>query len=177
MSWVVLELTRQGEIRADDGSLAKALANALDNPEHPVFVPAITYVKDGTKVTVHLMEGYAFVGAGLAESVYFTLPFHKSQLVRKVLSSAMGSGMPFLQVVSDQHVRELRRQLAEIVASDITEGMTVRITQGAYACLTGKVVWTEGDDAFVHIKLRSFEVIRTVPKVFLEPDGTVDEGF
>jgi transcription antitermination factor NusG len=169
-SWVVLELTRQGEIRADEGTLAKAIADALDAPEHEVFVPAITYVKDGTKVTVHLMEGYVFVRSGLPESVYFTLPY-KGQLVRKVLSNTSTRGMPYLQVVSDAHVDELKRQLSEIVASDITEGMSVKITQSHYGGLTGKVVWTDGDDAFIHIKLRSFEVIRTVPKVFLEPVG------
>ncbi len=151
--------------------MAKALASALDSPEIPVFVPAVTYVKDGTRVTVHLMEGYAFVGSGLHEGAYFALPYKGQQLVRKVLSNTLSNGMPFLQVVSDHHVRDLRRQLAVIVAADIDEGMRVRITQGVYAALTGDVVWTEGDDAHVHIKLRSFEVIRTVPKVFLEPIG------
>ena len=172
-SWVVLELTRQGEIRADEGTLAKALANALGEPNHPVFVPAVTYYKDGQRITVHLMEGYAFVGAGLPEPVYFALPHkgHGQQLVRKVLSNTMSNGMPFLQVVSDAHVRELKRKMAEVVASDIDPEMRVKITQGAYAGLTGRVVGTEGDEAYVHVRLRSFEVIRTVPKVFLEPVG------
>lgn len=169
-SWVVLELTRQGEIRAEEGTLAKALLDALDAPDHPVFVPALTYDRDGTRVTVHLMQGYAFVAAGLPEAVYFTLP-HKSQLVRKVLSTSLTNGLPVLQVVPDRHVRELKRQLQEQVASDIEDGMCVKITQGVYGGLVGKVVGIEGDKAWIHIKLRSFEVIRTVPKFFLEPTG------
>lgn len=138
-----------------------------------MFVPAVTYVKDGQRITVHLMEGYAFVGSGLPESVYFALPFKGpgQQIVRKVLSNTLSNGMPFLQVVSNAHVQDLKRQMAAVVASDIDPEMSVKITQGVYAGLTGKVVWTEADDAYVHVKLRSFEVIRTVPKVFLEPIG------
>ena len=169
-TWVVLELTRQGELRAEEGTLAKSLVDALDAPDHPVFVPAITYDRDGTRVTVHLMQGYAFVASGLPESAYFAL-VHRCQFVRKVLSAAMSNGMPVLQVVPDQHVRELRRQLQEQVASDIDDGMCVKITQGVYGGLTGKVVGSDGDKALVHIKLRSFEVIRTIPKFFLEPTG------
>lgn len=166
---MVLELTRQGEARADEGTLEAALTEALGaESDFPVFIPASTYIRDGERVTIHLMEGYAFVASGLPEGAYFGLE-RECQYVRRVLSNQNSDGIPALHVISDSDVQEMCRQLRTAVSQDIEDGMQVRITQGAYAKLEGMVVGMEGEDAFVHVKLRSFEVIRTVPKVFLEP--------
>jgi len=162
-------------MRADDGTLADVLREALEvGPEHPVFIPAVTYVKDGHRVTVHLMEGYAFVATGLPETCYLNLE-KDSPYVRHVLSAPGGQGMLVLSVISDHDVQEMRAQLRSTIAQDINIGMQVKINQGTYAKLTGEVVGLEGDDAHIHIKLRSFEVIRTIPTVFLEPAGEEDE--
>ena len=170
---MVLELTRQGELRAEEGTLEEALVEALDAPGHQVFVPAVTYTRDGNRVTVHLMEGYAFAASGLPEAVYFDLE-RDCPYVRKVLSNEGVNGIPVLQVIGNQHVQEMQRQLRDVVSQDITEGMWVKITQGVYRGLSGEVVGESDDVAYVYIKLRSYEVIRTVPKVFLEPSGEDD---
>lgn len=170
---MVVELTRQGELRADDGTLVEALQAALESPEHPVFVPARTYIRDGQRITVHLMEGYAFIASGLPDPCYFDLE-RSSQYVRRVLSNRGSNGMPVLHVISETDVQEMRRQLRSAVSQDLSEGMWVKITQGSYAGLVGEVVGFEDEEAFVHIKLRSFEIIRTVPRVFLEPSGDGD---
>lgn len=126
-------------------------------------------------MTIHLMEGYAFVASGLPESAYFDLA-RDTPYVRQVLSNRGSSGMPVLQVLPDRDVQDMCRQLQSVVAQDIEEGMRVRITQGVYGGLDGDVVGDNGDEAFVYVKLRSFQVIRTVPKVFLEPVEDIDEG-
>jgi len=168
---VVLELTRSGESRVGDGTLTKFLTEALNAPsDHPVFIPALAYVKDGHRVTVQLMEGYVFVASGLPETTYLNLE-KDCPYVKKVLAVNGSRGMPVLQVISNHDVEEMHQQLRDAVAQDIDMDMRVHITQGTYAQLDGDVVGIEGEEAHVHIKLRSFEVIRTIPKVFLEPAG------
>jgi hypothetical protein len=168
-SWVVLELTRQGEIRVEDGNFEAGLRDFLDLEEdHPVFIPAKSYLRDGTRVTVHLMAGYAFVATGLPEHDYFALE-HDCPYVRQVLSSTSTSGIPVLQVIDAAKVEGMRQQLQAAVSQDVDDGMWVKITQGRYRGLTGEVVGMEDNEAFVFIELRSYQVIKTLPKVFLEP--------
>lgn len=175
VSWVVLELTRQGELRVEEGTLPRLLRDALDaDADHPVFIPSTTYFRDGTRVTTHLMEGYAFVATGLPEASYYALA-RECPYVRKVLAHTGTGGIPVLQVLSDETVQEMAHRLRDAVAQDVDEGMQVRITQGTYRGLTGEVVLLEGDDAAVYIELRSFKVIRTIPRIFLEPVGEGDD--
>jgi hypothetical protein len=167
-TWVALELTRNGEKLVEDGTLAKELRRALDvREEWPVFVPARIYEKKGRKITVHLMEGYAFIATGLDEVRYFRL--EQTKLVQQVLSERKGArGIRVLATISDVRVSELRRQLSEEVASDIVTGMPVLVTDGIYSKLEGTVLDVEGDHAIVRFELRSLKVISKVPKVFLE---------
>lgn len=168
-SWVVLELTRSGEQAAEQGTLIPALRDALDAPhDHPVFVPIYSYVRDGHRVNMHLMEGYAFVATGLPEVHYLSLA-RDSTYVRQVLTAPGPNGMPVLSVLGDAVIEEMRAKLRSEVASDIEQGMKVRVVQGTYSQLDGEVVGFEGDDALVHISLRSFELIRSIPRIFLEP--------
>jgi len=175
INWVVLELTRLGEQRVEDGTLVEALTEALDAPDHPVFIPAATYIRDNHRITLHLMEGYVFVATGLAEGCYFALE-RDCPYVRKVLSSTDSHGGSVLQVIGHRDIQEMCDRLKTEVSADIDEGMRVRITEGKYRGLIGDVSDVLGEDAFVHIRLRSFEVIKSVPKVFLEPVGEEDDG-
>jgi hypothetical protein len=167
-TWVALELTRNGEKLVEEGILDRELRRALEVEEDwPVFVPARIYEKKGRSVTVHLMEGYAFVATGLDEVRYFRLEHTK--LVEQVLSERKGSqGIRVLATIPDSRVSELRRQLSEEVASDIVSGMLVLVTDGIYSKLEGTVLDVEGDYAIVRFELRSLKVISKVPKVFLE---------
>lgn len=134
--------------------------------EWPVFIPARVYTKKDKTITVHLMEGYAFVATGLDEVVYFRL--EQSKLVQQVMSSRGSRGIRRLETISDSEVADLRRQLSEEVAADITPGMRVLVTEGVYSKLEGIVLETEDDHAVVHFELRSLKVISKVPKVFLD---------
>ena len=166
-TWVVLELAHQGEKLVEDGGLPEAIRRVLDVDEDwPVFVPARAYEKNGKRVTIHLMEGYAFVATGLDEVRYFRL--EQSKIVVQVLATRGVRGIRALSTISDARVTELRGQLNAEVAADIIPGMRVLVTDGVYSKLEGIVLDTQGDHATVHFELRSLEVISRIPKVFLD---------
>lgn len=166
-TWVALELTRQGEKMVEDGTLAEDLRRSLEiEEEWPIFIPARVYEKNGKRVTIHLMEGYAFVATGLDEVRYFRL--ENSKIVEQVMATRSTRGIRVLSVIPDAQVTDLRRRLNEEVAADIIPGMPVLVTDGIYSKLEGVVVDTEGDHAVVRFELRSLEVISKIPKVFLD---------
>ena len=72
-TWVILELTRVGEQKGESGDLEISLHRSLGTKEIDSFVPAATYKKGGRTVTIHLMEGYAFVAYELDETKFFDL--------------------------------------------------------------------------------------------------------
>lgn len=166
-TWVVLELSRHGEKLVEAGSFDVDLRRSLRvSEEWPVFVPSRSYERKGRRSTVHLLEGYAFVGSGLDEIHYFKL--EGGRLVAKVMCDTTSSGMRVLRTVSDAEISDMRRKLNEEVSTDITPGMTVLVTEGTYSRLEGTVVDVEGDYAVVRFELRSLKVITKVPKVLLD---------
>lgn len=170
-----MELTRSGEIRAEEGTLEQALHEGLMSKDHPVFIPAATYLRNGHRVTVHLMEGYAFVATGLPETSYFALE-RECPHVKKVLAAPGPGGVPVLSVIGQRDVEDMRAQLRKVVAADIEVGMRVAITQGTYGKLDGLVMDVGEDEAQVLIELRSFKIIRGIPRMFLEPLCEEDDG-
>ena len=166
-TWVVLELTHQGENLVEEGVFEGEVRRILDVEEDwPVFVPSRVYEKKGKRITVHLMEGYAFVATGLDEVHYFRL--EQTKVVAQVLATRSSRGIRALSTIPDTRVVELRGQLNAEVAADIIPGMRVLVTDGVYSKLEGIVLDTQGDHATVHFELRSLEVISRIPKVFLD---------
>lgn len=174
-TWVALELTRQGELKVEDGSLARELRSALGvEDDWPVFIPAKVYSKGGKKITVHLMEGYAFVATGLDEVQYFALE-QEGKLVERVMTSRSPSGMRVLSTIPERQIASLRRQLQDHVSSDIERGMEVRVKDGKYKGLEGVVTWVDLDHAMVFITLRSLETVARIPRAFLDCSTDIDD--
>lgn len=168
-TWVVIELARAGEIALEDGTLSDRLRSDLDvEPDWSIFIPAATYTRTGKRITVHLVEGYVFVAAGLPETRYYALE-DKSPLVRQILSVPGPKGMRVLATIPQADVEGMQAQLRAQVATDITEGMKVRVTEGIYSSLEGRVLDVGSEDAQVLISLRSIQIIKAIPRVFLEP--------
>lgn len=166
-SWVIMELSPQGEDRLLEGTLESALRTDLKvGPEFPLFLPAYTHFKGARRVTLLLMEGYAFIGGGLSDVQYFRLE-HKSYCTR--ILTRMHGRSRVIQSVSDSHVKDLQRQLREMIARDVPEGVPVTICEGAYRGLRGLVI--EGDAAvcLVQVRMRSFEMLLTLPRVAVLP--------
>jgi transcription antitermination factor NusG len=168
---VVVELSPHGEAKVEEGTLVSALQSDLGvGDDHPIFVPSMIYRKGGRQVALHLMEGYVFIGSGLPETQYFGL--EKRAYITQVMSVKSGPHrMRAPSVVPDEHILDLKKQLRELVSSDIEVGASVVILEGPYKGLEGEVLGLEGEDAFVHVELRSIEIIGTVPRVFLESQG------
>lgn len=166
-TWVIVELTPQGEKLVEEGNLAKELRKELGvEKDWPIFIPSRIYKKRGKQITIHLMEGYAFIATGLDEVIYFKL--EQNKLVEQVMTTSNPKGMRILSTIPDTKISDLRRKLNSEVASDFDPGTKVMVTEGLYQRLDGTVLETEGDHVIVHFELRSLKVHAKIPKVFLE---------
>jgi len=166
-TWVVLELTSAGEALAREGGLEKALRDHLGvDSSHPVFVPCVRFTQQERTVSICLMEGYAFVASGLGDSDYVALE-RDCPYVRSVLSQP--GRVRTLKVVQQRSIDDMRKQLAEQIASDIEEGMTVVVNDGLYSSLEGEVLLLDGDHAKVMFTMRSLKSVQTIPRAFLSP--------
>lgn len=167
-TWVAVELSSQGELRVAEGTLEAALRRDLGvDADHGIFIPCALYRKDDKVVTLHLMEGYVFIASGLPETTYFRL--ERQPYVAKVLSTLTHPHrMRVLSVITNAHIQEMRAKLRSMISSEILVGAEVVVLDGTYRHLTGKVTGLDDENAFVYIKLRSLEVVATVPRIFLE---------
>lgn len=167
-TWVAIELTHLGEVKVDDGTLEKSLREDLGvDSDFPIFIPATTYKKDDKSVTVHLMEGYIFVSSGLPETSYFAL--EQKPYVNQIMSSHSDPhGMRVLSTIPHRYIQDLQNRLQEAVSSDIEVMDDVRVQEGVFRSLTGRVLGIIGEEAHVQIELRSIHIIASIPLVFLE---------
>lgn len=172
ITWIAVELTHLGEVKVTDGSIEASLRRDLQvDQDHPLFIPCALYRREGRVTTIHLMEGYVFVASGLPDTRYFGL--ERQPYVNQVMSSKSGiHRMRTLSVITDAHIQEMMAKLQEMVSSEISVGAEVIVLEGTYRHLTGKVTGLDEHNAFVHIRLRSLEVVATVPRIFLEAHHT-----
>ena len=169
---MTLELTKQGESKAIEGTLARSIRRDLGVPkDFPVFVPYSCYSKHVKGVSI-LIEGYAFVSTGLPETRYFSL--ESKPLVHRVLSTKGPYGMRILNTIPDHRVVGMQGQLREMIAADIEEGMIVKVTSGHYARLEGNVVDVCGDVISVRFPMRSLDVVAVFPRSSVTPDLSDD---
>lgn len=168
ITWIAVELTPLGEEKVEEGTIEAALRQDLGVDESfPVFVPATTYKKNGRTVTICLIEGYVFVASGLPEVRYFAL--ERKAYVQTVMSVLTGPHhMRTLKALPNREVKNLQKKLRELVAADIEVGAAVKVVDGPYKGLDGRVLGSDGTDAYVEFKLRSLCRITTLPLVFLE---------
>jgi len=174
MTWATLELTKVGEDKAVEGTLAKALRTELGvEASYPLFVPYTSYEKGGRRVSVRLIEGYAFVASGLPETRYFAL--EKGNLVAQVISSRGVHGIRVIHCVPDSRIETLRQQLRASTSSSLEVGVRVRVVGGNYARLEGDIIDLNSDRAAVRITLRSIDVIAWIPFVALDSNLDSEE--
>ena len=168
-TWVILELTRQGEQKVADGIFECVLRKAMRlESSHGVFIPSMTYRKAGRTVTLHLMEGYVFVESGLTETAYLKMEGHQD--VKRVMSSTSPSGMRIPHTLSDTEIVAMRDKLRTMVMGDVTPGSKVNISDGPYRGMDGHVLDLEEDYAILKIEMRSLAIVTKIPQVFLEVD-------
>jgi transcription antitermination factor NusG len=179
LTWVVMELTHRGESRVMDGTLETTLRRILDLEEdHPIFIPATCYRRGDRAVTLQLMEGYVFVGSGLAEVQYFKAEY--DPCIHRVMSSNGYGEIRALSVLPNSSIEDMRRQLRNLAVLDVSPGEEVRVVEGKYAGLNMVVLLLDEDGENVVLQtigLRSIQVITRLPLAFLarKEDETVPE--
>ena len=167
-TWVTIELTKAGEILANEGLLEAQLRRDLGlNEDYPIFVPCVVISRGGTTTVFHLMEGYVFVASGLPDVDFYKL--EDLSYINQIMSTKQGPyRMRTLHVVSNNQVKAMRARLIEQVTSNIQVGACVVIKEGQYRNLDGRVIGIEGDNAHVRVTLRSLDFVASVPRIFLE---------
>ena len=140
---------------------------------YPLFVPYTSYEKGGRRVSVRLIEGYAFVASGLPETRYFAL--ERGNLVSQVISSRGVHGVRVIHCVPNSRIDQLRSQLRASTSSSLEVGVRVRVVGGNYARLEGDIVDVNTDRAAVRITLRSIDVIAWIPFVALDSNLDSEE--
>lgn len=167
-TWIAIELTHLGETKVDEGTIIETLLRDLNvDTDFGIFIPAITYLRQHQKIVVHLMQGYVFVHAGLSDVTYFAL--ERKPYIHQVMSSMGGPHkLRTLSVISDAQIKDMRRQLRNMVSSDLEVGAAIKAIDGTYRNLEGFVLDLDGDYAAIQIELRSLNVIARVPRIFLE---------
>jgi len=175
LTWVVLELSYLGEIKVMDGSLEQALRRSLRlDANHPIFIPATSYCRNDRVVTLQLMEGYVFVGAGLDEVEYFTL--ERTGYVKQVMSVIGPNGMRVLHTIPNRNVEDMQRKLRSMAMLDVNPGDQVKVVEGKYAGLLMEVLFVEEEYVILQTSgLRSLSVITRLPKMFMALDKTEEE--
>lgn len=171
--WVAVELSLQGE-RKPPAELEMVVRSEIGEGVE-IFVPSVSFTRRESEVVLCLMEGYFFVEAALPPSTYFSL--ERSPYVERVLTRDEPEGR-FICYVGDETITELKGGLAELVSRDIKVGDYVRVVEGVYSDLSGRIlsVDQEKEKASVHIvDLRSMEVIVELPFQFFEPEERGDE--
>lgn len=172
-SWAIVELTRTGERKAEEGVLAPLIREALVLPiDHPVFIPSKTYTTGGRRVTVHLMEGYAFVGSDGRDLVLPPRSEH-AYIRRLLMTPSQGVGRA-LSVVSDAVVQQMEADLAKHVGDDVHVGSSVVVNNGTYARMNGEVMGTTtSGNLVIRFQMRSLDLIAEIPRAFAVPS---DDG-
>jgi len=165
---VAIELSHAGEEKVQDGTLEEELRSALGvSADFPVFVPAASYIRGHRRVTLLLMEGYAFVASGLPDTKYFEL--ENQPYVAQIMSCKGGRyQMRTVATIPDKTVSDLKLRLRKMVTVEMPLGARVLVQDGPYRNLEGVVCGSEGDNALVEIRLRSLAVITEIPRVLLE---------
>lgn len=174
--WVTLELSRSGE-RERPEDLRKLIFAATDDEDVEFFVPAISFVRRDNAVTICVLEGYAFVRAGLPASFYFDL--ETSPYVARVLSLDEKKGR-YLQYVPNSDIEVLKLKLSQQSIREIQISDVVFIADGAYKNLTGTVDGMSPDKTTAYITIEglvSLETAVELPLQFLKKIEPEDQDF
>ena len=169
MTWLVLELTSQGERAAEEGVLESLIRDQASlTLDHPIFIPCVSYEHRGRRSILSVMEGYAFIASGAENHSLDSLLV--SPYVRRVMSRGRGIRKVY-ETIPDAAVRDLRLKLNEMVGTEVEEGMHVQVVDGPLAGITGKVVEIDGEQASVLVEMRSIFAVKDFPRFLLCPVG------
>lgn len=164
-TWVVLELSKMGEIALSEATLEKLLRKNLGCPDtHKVFIPAVLHTEfDDRKTVVSVAEGYVFVEAGLPDYDYYAL--EDTPYIKKILSTREPkTGMRVLMTLKDKDLDVIRKKLESFVSSTLHEGTRVLIQKGPFSGIEASIALLDADSLYLNIEMRSIRLLIGVPK-------------
>jgi 5'-3' exonuclease/transcription antitermination factor NusG len=161
-SWVILELSHQGESEADIEVLRRSLQKSVGDRQ--IFIPSVVFRRHGQLERIDLMSGYVFVENGLAPDFYFGL--EGLPYIKAVLS--VPGRYKRISYLPDLEVQKMESQLHEILGADIQVDDEVRIIKGVYTNMMGMVMAVDDGEADIRFILRSFDSIVRLPLSYLE---------
>lgn len=166
--WVAIELTQEGDLRANDGTLERMLRRDLGlHKDHPVYIPVKRSALAEKQVVVSAMDGYVFVGAGLPPNRYFSL--EKRSYVEQVLGRYAGT-QRVPHIIRDADLAPLRGQINQVEKSPaIRRGAKVEVSEGMLAALQGVVIDVSDHCACVRFSTRTLVRILSLPLGMLQP--------
>lgn len=167
--WVVAELTYQGENEVPE-RLIQILQDSY-GVDTDMFIPAQTFYRRNSYVTICLMEGYIFLEGGRPASFYLDL--EGTRYISKILTKDDPLGR-YLSYVSHGEIEAMRGKLLEQTRREFQEGDVVEVVEGVYEHLDGTVVALnqEAKTALVKIHdLLSIDTVVELPLQFLAKSG------
>ena len=166
-TWVVLELTSKGEFLVREGTLERHVRRHLGiDTDWEIFIPIHTYKKGGREVQLEGIQGYVFIASGLEEYQYFSLEEH--DYTRSILSIDRGKYRT-ITTLPDSSVQHIRDSIREEIATDLDEGMHIRVILGDYIALEGEIIGFVEDKALVELQMRSIHAIIPIPRICCDP--------
>lgn len=170
--WIVVELSSKGE-RETPETLQRTLEKLTRN-RIEVFIPAKTFQRKQSFVTLWSMEGYVFVQSGLTASEYFDLERHS--FFRRILTHDDGNSR-VIGFVDQSVVDTQKANLKALGWQNFEVGHIVNIISGVYEGLQGEILalYPEGPEPRAEIQVQGLRSISTsVLLPYMMLDGQLD---
>lgn len=166
--WVAVELSSRGQenIEKIESLIQREISKS---PE--IFVPTISFEKNRDSISICLLEGYIFVEAGYPASFYFDLK--RTPYIKKVFTKE-GDTSDSIRYIDDEYIEDIREELRKESVENLEEGDTVRIKEGTYENLEGRISnISDGDgEKKVSVKITELDAMENliieIPQAFLE---------
>ena len=151
--WVALELTQRGEAERDINSLRELVLKSLGKHGVDLFIPIHYENEEFFDRNIVLLNGYFFIRHDP------NLPYYKLKDSKFFEGVVADPQTQEVQIVPDSQVQKLKDQFNKIVedASKVKVGDTVRILDGLYKNLIGKVTKVIKKDNMCIIKVTSLK--------------------
>lgn len=151
--WVALELTQRGEAERDINSLRELVLKSLGKNGVELFIPIHYETEEFFDRNIVLLNGYFFIRHDPNHAYY---KLKDSKFFEGVVADPKTQEV---QIVPDSQVQKLKDQFNKIVedASKVKIGDTVRILDGLYKNLIGKVTKVIKKDNMCIIKVTSLK--------------------
>lgn len=150
--WAALELTQRGEAERDINTLKELVLKSLGK-NIELFIPIHYENEEFFDRNIVLLSGYFFIRHDPG------LPYYKLKDSKFFEGVVADPKTQEVQLVPDSQVQKLKAQFQKIVedASKVKVGDTVKILDGLYKNLTGKVTKVIKKDSMCIIKVTSLK--------------------